>query len=147
MFDALFAIFKRFGIGFTLRFKETGYTKMSKYFSDDEVRGLDNGFIQKLDKAREIAGIPFVITSGLRTPEKNQSVIGAVPDSAHLKGLAVDLRVTSSRDAALIIDAAKAAGISRRGIYVDSYWNPRHIHIDVDPDKIDDVLFIKLEQN
>ena len=118
-----------------------------KFFTEDEVRGLNDDFVQKLEKAREIAGIPFIITSGLRTPEKNQSVIGAVPDSAHLKGLAVDLRVTSSRDAALIIDAAKAAGINRRGIYVDSYWNPRHIHIDVDPDKIDEVLFVKQEQN
>lgn len=118
-----------------------------KHFTDREVDGLDPTFIEKLDKARDIAGIPFVITSGYRTPEKNQSVIGAVPDSSHLKGLAVDLRVTSSREAALVIDAAKSAGIDRRGIYVDSYWNPRHIHIDVDPDKINDVLFIKLEQN
>jgi len=146
MFNALLALFKKFGIGFTITLP-TGYTKMAKYFSDDEVRGLDHGFIQKLDKAREIAGIPFIITSGLRSPEKNQSVIGSVPDSAHLKGLAVDLRVTSSRDAALIVDAAKAAGIDRRGIYVDSYWNPRHIHLDVDPDKINEVLFVKLEQN
>lgn len=146
MWNVLCVILKRFGISFTVTLP-TGYTRMAKHFTDDEVRGLDHGFIEKLDKAREIAGIPFVITSGLRTPEKNQSVIGAVPDSAHLKGLAVDLRVTSSRDAALIIDAAKAAGISRRGVYVDSCWNPRHIHLDVDPDKIENVLFVKPEQN
>lgn len=144
--NVLIAILKRCGISFTVTLP-TWYTRMAKHFTDDEVRGLDNGFIEKLDKAREIAGIPFVITSGLRTPEKNQSVIGAAPDSAHLKGLAVDLRVTSSRDAALIIDAAKAAGIDRRGIYVDSYFNPRHIHLDVDPDKVAEVLFVKLEQN
>lgn len=122
---------------------------MSKWnnFTDAEVEGLQNDFVSKLDQARDIAGIPFIITSGYRSPEKNQSVIGAVPDSSHTKGLAVDLRVRSSREAALIIDAAKAAGISRRGIYVDSYWNPRHIHIDDDPEKVQDVLFVKLEQN
>lgn len=117
------------------------------YFSDQEVEGLQDDFIQKLEKARELAGIPFIITSGYRSPEKNQSIIGAVPDSAHTKGLAVDLKVSSSRQAALIVDAAKEAGIDRRGIYVNSEWNPIHIHIDADPDKVSNVLFIKKEQN
>jgi uncharacterized protein YcbK (DUF882 family) len=122
---------------------------MSKwvYFQDSEVEGLKDEFIVKLDKARGIAGIPFIITSGFRSIQKNESVVGAVPDSSHTKGLAVDLRVRTSREAALIIDSAKEAGIDRRGIYVDSYWNPRHIHLDCDPDKIADVLFIKQEQN
>lgn len=118
-----------------------------KYFSDNEVRGLQDAFVKKLDVARGLAGIPFIITSGFRTPETNQSVIGAVADSSHLKGLAVDLRVRSSPEAALIVDSTKAAGIDRRGIYVDSYWNPRHIHVDVDPDKVSEVLFVKKEQN
>lgn len=117
------------------------------FFTDDEVRGLQDEFIRKLDQARGLAGIPFTITSGLRTPAENQSVVGAVSDSSHLKGLAVDLRVRTSREAALIVDAAKAVGITRRGIYVDSYWNPRHIHLDTDPDKITEVLFVKQEQN
>ena len=117
------------------------------HFSDNEVRGLKDEFVAKLDKARGLAGIPFVITSGFRTPEANQSVIGAVADSSHLKGLAVDLRVRSSSEAALIVDSAKASGIDRRGIYVDSYLNPRHIHVDVDPDKVAEVLFVKKEQN
>jgi len=87
-----------------------------KYFSDNEVRGLQDAFVKKLDVARGLAGIPFVITSGFRTLAQNESIIGAVPDSSHLKGLAVDLRVRSSCEAALIIDAAKAAEIDRRGI-------------------------------
>lgn len=118
-----------------------------KYFTDREVDGLDPTFVERLDRARDIAGIPFVITSGYRSSSQNKSVIGAVPDSSHTKGLAVDLRVRSSHDAALIIDSAKSVGITRRGIYVDSYWNPRHIHLDIDPEKIAEVLFIKLEQN
>lgn len=117
------------------------------HFTDSEVRGLKDEFVAKLDKARGLAGIPFTITSGFRTPETNQSIVGAVPDSSHLKGLAVDLRCRSSTEAALIVDSAKAAGIDRRGIYVDSYWNPRHIHVDVDPEKVSPVIFVKLEQN
>jgi uncharacterized protein YcbK (DUF882 family) len=130
---------------------------MSKweYFEDSEVEGLDENFIPKLVIARkktieldpDHVGVAFVITSGKRTIEKNESVIGAVPDSSHLTGHAVDLRVRSSREAALIVDACMAAGINRRGIYVDSYWNTRHIHIDDDPTKVSEVLFIKEEQN
>lgn len=115
------------------------------YFTDTEVEGLNEEFVAKLDMARKIAGIPFVITSGLRTPEKNQSVIGAVPDSAHLKGLAVDLRVENSHEVALIMDAAKAAGIMRRGIYVNKAFEPIHVHLDIDAEKVDEVIFIKQE--
>lgn len=117
------------------------------YFTDQEVEGLNYEFVARLDKARGIAGIPFIITSGFRLPEKNKSIIGAVADSSHLKGLAVDLRVRTSHESALIIDAAKAVGIDRRGIYVDSYWNPRHIHLDCDTENIGNVIFIKQEQN
>lgn len=118
------------------------------YFSDEEVKGLNEDFVAKLDMARKIAGIPFVITSGLRTSEKNQSVIGSVPDSAHLKGLAVDLRVSSSQEVAKILDAASAVGIVRRGVYVNSSFQPIHVHLDDDPEKLaktGSVVFIKKE--
>lgn len=115
------------------------------HFTETEVQGLNEEFVAKLDQARHIAGIPFVITSGFRSPEKNQSVVGAVPDSAHLKGLAVDLRVSSSREVALILDAAKVVGINRRGVYVDQRFNPVHVHLDDDRDKIENVVFIKQE--
>lgn len=116
-----------------------------RYFTPEEVEGLNEEFVAKLDQARHLAGIPFVITSGLRTLEKNQSVVGAVPNSSHLKGLAVDLRVSSSHEVALICDAAKAVGITRRGIYVDRDMVPRHIHLDIDPEKVGQVVFIKIE--
>lgn len=122
---------------------------MSKYrfFKDDEVVGLVPDFVQKLDDAREMAGIPFIITSGKRTRKTNESVIGAVPDSAHLKGLAVDLRVRSTKEVALILDACYEAGIKRRGIYVNSEWNPVHVHVDDDSAKVSPVIFIKREEN
>ncbi len=116
-----------------------------KYFTPEEVEGLNNDFVELLDRAREIAGIPFIITSGLRTPEKNQSLVGAVADSSHLKGLAVDLKVEDSHEVALILDAAKAVGITRRGIYVRADFEPTHLHIDVDPEKISEVIYIRPE--
>ena len=116
-----------------------------KYFTPEEVAGLDQEFVAKLDQARNIAGFPFVITSGFRTFEANQSIIGSVPDSSHLKGLAVDLAVSNDHEVSLIVDAAKAVGITRRGIYINAAGVPTHVHIDIDPDKVSDVIWIKGE--
>jgi len=117
------------------------------YFTDEEVANLDTEFVAKLDQARHIAGIPFVITSGFRSPEKNESILGAgaVADSAHLKGLAVDLRVENSHEVALILDAVKTVGITRRGVYVNQDFQPVHVHVDLDPEKPDEVIFIRQE--
>lgn len=126
---------------------------MLKYFKPEEVEGLDESFAKKLDEARartiEIdtakRGVSFVITSGLRTLETNQSVIGAVPDSAHLQGLAVDLRVSNSHEVYLIVAASIAVGINRIGVYTDANNVPIHIHLDAATDRVSEVLFIKRE--
>ena len=136
------------GVKITRRFAWTGYSKKEKkmppeyrYFKPEEVVGLDPEFVAKLDQARHIAGFPFIITSGFRTPEKNQSIPGSIPNSAHLKGLAVDLKVENSHEVSLICDSAKAVGITRRIVYVDvdKDFQPVHVHIDVDPEKVNDV--------
>lgn len=116
-----------------------------RHFSPEEVIGLNEEFVALLDRARHLADIPFVITSGLRTPEKNLSVIGAVPDSAHLKGLAVDLRVSDSHEVSRIVEGCIAMGISRIGIYVDKDMQPIHVHVDVDKTKPAEVIFIRQE--
>lgn len=123
------------------------------FFIATEVVGLDTEFVSKLDlataKTAEISvekrRIPFVITSGFRTPEKNLSVIGSVPDSSHLKGLAVDLLVTNTHEVWVIVAALIMVGIKRIGVYVDKNDQPTHIHADMDPEKVDQVLFIKRE--
>ena len=45
--------------------------------------------LEKLNAARRIAGIPFVITSGYRCEIHNKAV-GGKETSAHIAGLAVD---------------------------------------------------------
>lgn len=116
-----------------------------RHFEDSEVEGLVPSFVQKLDNARDIAGIPFIITSGKRTRRTNESVIGAVPNSAHLKGLAVDLRARTSVEVAKILDACYASGIYRRGIYVNEFMHPIHVHLDCDDEKVNPVIFVKKE--
>lgn len=126
-----------------------------EFFTDAETEGMDNDFMVKLVAARKKTieldpagkGIPFRGTSWRRSPDKNKSVIGAVPDSSHLAGLAVDLRVYSTQEAGIIAEALFACGINRIGIYVDSDYQPIHIHCDGDLSKVHPDIFIKKEQN
>jgi hypothetical protein len=123
------------------------------YFKPEEVVGLDPEYVSKLDLATaktaeldvEKKRVPFIIASGFRTPEKNESIIGAVPDSSHLKGLATDLVVSNDHEVWLIVAALRAVGITRIGIYVDANNVPTHVHNDVDPDKVPQVIWIKRE--
>ena len=80
----------------------------------------------KLENARRIAGIPFVINSGFRTQEHNRK-IGGKPNSAHTRGHAVDIRAISGQQKFKIVEAAIKAGFNRIGIYKG------FIHVDDDP--------------
>lgn len=84
--------------------------------------------INKLIKAREIAGVPFVINSGYRCEYHNKNV-GGVKGSSHTKGYAADIAVTSNAKRHAILTALIEAGFNRIGIY-NSF-----IHVDVDPTK------------
>ena len=110
---------------------------MSKWihFTDIEVLGLDPELVSKLDSARHVAGIPFVITSGKRTLNSNTDS-GGVEDSSHLSGLAVDLRASASGDRYLIVSALLRAGFKRIGVY------NKHVHCDLDLAKPQNVMWI-----
>ena len=113
--------------------KET--KKTWKYFKENEVVGLKTELVDMLDKAREIAGIPFVITSGYRDVTHNEDV-GGVKDSSHTKGEAVDLRARNSHEHFLITKALMDAGFTRISKCYKS-----HIHCDIDSIKPKEVLF------
>ena len=105
------------------------------FFKTEEVVGLDPEFVAQLDRARGLAGTPFVITSGLRTPIQNESTPNAVYDSAHLVGLAVDLACEGSQERWKIVKALMAVGLSRIGIY------SAHVHVDCDGTKPQNVIW------
>lgn len=107
------------------------------FFKDEEVAGLDKELCAMLDWARGRSGVPFVITCGLRTPTQNDKV-GGVQDSAHLRGLGVDLACTDSTARFKIVQALLLAGFKRIGIYTDG-----HIHADRDPSLPQDVMWMK----
>ena len=108
---------------------------MTKYFKElDNLDKMDKTFLLRLDEARERAGIPFVINSGYRTPEHNAK-IGGKPNSSHLKGLAVDISVTNSRQRFIILNALLDVGFTRIGI-ADTF-----IHVDLDNEKSKEVIW------
>lgn len=95
---------------------------------------MDPVFLGMLDEARELAGIPFVLTSAYRCPKHNRAV-GGVEDSAHVRGHAVDIRCASSHERFRIVSALLEAGFRR--IEAAPTW----IHADTDPAKPQDVIF------
>lgn len=124
-----------------------------KYFQDSEIVGLDKELVAKLDVARGIAGVGFKITSGKRTVEQNGVLKGAVADSSHLAGLAVDLWVEDHHTYCVMLKGLYAAGFRRFGHYFTAdqtdptNFAPRHIHVDIDPTKVQDTAWCKREQN
>jgi len=107
----------------------------TKYFKElDNLDKMDKTFLLRLDEARERAGIPFVINSAYRSPEHNAK-IGGKPNSSHLKGLAVDISVTNSRQRFIVLNALLEVGFTRIGI-ADTF-----IHVDLDSGKSKDVIW------
>ncbi len=100
---------------------------MSIYFKECE-KNMDEDFLAKLDNARVIADIPFIINSAWRSPEHNKKV-GGKPNSSHLKGLAVDIKIENSRQRFIVLQALIAAGFTRIGIA------KTFIHVDGDNEK------------
>ena len=108
---------------------------MTRYFKElDNLDKMDKTFLLRLDEARERAGIPFVINSAYRSPEHNAK-IGGKPNSSHLKGLAVDISVTNSRQRFIVLNALLEVGFTRIGI-ADTF-----IHVDLDSGKSKDVIW------
>jgi len=101
---------------------------------------MNEEFLKRLDKAREIAGVPFHINSGYRCKEHNKSV-GGSPNSSHLKGLAVDVRTTTIKNRYAILKALLSVGFSRFGI------GKSFIHVDIDKDKTQNIIWDYYEKH
>ncbi len=84
--------------------------------------------LEALDAARGLAGLPFVVTSGMRCAQHNAACNGSL-SSSHLSGLAADIQCSESHARERIIRALMAVDITRIGIAVD------FIHADIDEEK------------
>jgi uncharacterized protein YcbK (DUF882 family) len=94
-------------------------------------------FVDRLNRCRIEAGIPFNINSGYRCQEHNREVGGSI-SSAHLQE-AADIAATNSKERFLIIRALVLEGFTRIGVYKDDEF----IHVDPSQDNPDLVLWIR----
>ena len=96
-------------------------------------------FLKMLDQARETAGIPFKITSGIRCKIYNDDLIKrgykASKNSSHLKGVAADISCKDSSSRFKIINSLLLAGFTRVGI------SDTFIHVDLDKEKSQRVIW------
>jgi peptidase M15-like protein len=126
--DAVSGLLRTLNVGWTVYFRWNGGSVQTyTYFNADEVKGLDPELCAMLDIARARAGVPFIITDGLRTVAQNAALKEAVQDSAHLTGNAVDLACSDSATRYLIMKGLFLAGFNRIGVYSE------HIHCDNSP--------------
>ena len=97
---------------------------------------ISHKLIEKLNKARNLASVPFNINSACRCETHNSSVKGS-ENSSHLKGYAVDIRISNSVDRFKILNSLILVGFSRIGVYKN------FIHVDIDNDKTNNVIWYK----
>lgn len=101
---------------------------------------MDNYFLTKLENARKIAGVPFVITSGYRTEKHHKALyekLGKKPTrSAHLKGCAADIRVRNLTERYAILNGLILAGFKRIGI------SDNFIHCDTSNEHTQNIIWL-----
>jgi len=100
---------------------------------------MQEHFMKKLDAARDIAGVPFIINSAYRTKE-HELKQGRDGTSSHCKGIAVDIRAGNSVARFRILTGLMRAGFTRIGIYGS------FIHVDLDYEKDQDVAWVSLPE-
>ena len=123
--------------------KTVNANQMLKYFKYEEFASpdvphsgdyMDADFLEMLDHARQIAGIPFKINSGWRSIEHNYEV-GGKPISSHIVGKAVDIAIRNSRERWIIFEALQHVGFTRFGI------GNTFIHVDSDDSNAPEVIW------
>ena len=116
---------------------------MANYFSRDEFKcpccrevRASGWLMHLLNKVREAYGKPMIVNSGYRCDKHNKE-IGGSSNSAHLRGLAVDIKCETSADRFLLLSLFYSVGFKRIGAY--DKW----IHVDVDESLSQKVLWLQ----
>lgn len=94
---------------------------MKNYFTSDEMKcpccgksEMDPDFMEKLNMARDLAGIPFIVVSGYRCEAHNKEV--GSTSSNHTMGRAADINCGKGRDRYAMDRAMIEAGMMGIGI-------------------------------
>ena len=103
---------------------------------------ISSVLIEKLQKVRNIIGMPIIITSGVRCEFYNASLKNSSINSIHIPesyglGQAVDISCTTSKYRYELVQVAQKF-FNRIGISGGSYGG--FVHLDVDRSKIQEVM-------
>ncbi len=100
------------------------------YFSDEELRSPDVGyaimqepFMERVILLREDLGVPLIANSGYRSRDHNRK-IGGRRHSAHLYGVAIDVKCLDAAFKHELVAKALEYGMTGIGVY------PRFVHMD-----------------
>jgi len=115
--------------------KKNYFERSEEWCSCCHKGGLVPAFRDKLNEAREIAGVPFILTSAFRCSAHNEEV-GGSPTSSHLHGLAVDIKCEDGRKRFIIVEALRSVGLNRIG------FGKNFIHVDMDGQKPQNVYWV-----
>lgn len=117
-----------------------------KYFDKSEFEcrcgcgfnAIDKDLVKRLDTARKLASVKFIINSACRCEKHNSSKeVGGEVNSSHLRGLAVDIHIPSDRDRFKILTSLLYNGFNRLGVYDNL------IHCDIDKSKLQNLIWYK----
>lgn len=111
----------------------------SEFASPDEPDSglkMNIELIKMLDQLREKCGFPLNVTSGYRSQAHNEKV-GGKPESAHTKGMAVDIYCATSHERYKIVKAAFDLGFKRIGLYKTKDC----VHLDISYDLPQEVMW------
>ena len=100
------------------------------------LNNIDKDLVLQLDIARDESNTPFIIDSATRCLKHNKDEKGSF-NSSHPYGLAVDIKVSDSRQRYLILTTLVKLGFKRIGVYKN------FIHCDVDMRKSQNVIWYK----
>lgn len=90
---------------------------------------MNDEFMQRLDRLRDLVGFPLRITSGYRCPVYNDKIAASGRGGPHTTGRAVDLLISGGRAWELVGEAIKhgftGVGVKQKGPHAG-----RFIHLD-----------------
>ena len=115
-----------------MKFRNFSYDEFDSPLQEGSGQLVSDELISLLDHARDLAGVPFKITSGYRVEADiyrlKKAGYKVSSKSSHLKGLAADIACDNSTRYN-ILDSLMKVGFNRIGI------GSTFIHVDIDPDK------------
>jgi len=114
----------------------TNFTAREFICSCCGAEGIKDDLVFHLQMVRDLLSIHrvMIITSGYRC-EKHNREVGGIEGSAHIKGLAADIKYDDVSHKFMLIHAIMKVGFKRIGIY-DSF-----IHVDLDETKAQMVMW------